>query len=201
MKGAFFCFLSLIILTNFSTQSLFAKNKANPKIDKTQSIIENAQDLLLENKRNEAQDLLISALEEERLKPTNGGKLKSQKLLKSLNNLSEMFLSDQTQQLFESGSSIKKNNPQISIQTLQEALRSEPQNVKIISELSNVYLKAGDCLKANEVLRPEGTKLELLKIDYIESLSVIYAEILLCQKKMKEYNEFQNKRKERFKKK
>jgi len=146
--------------------------------------LEKAQDFVLKKKRKEALDLLIVLLEKEKGKPTKSAKI----LKKNINELSEVFLTDKSQQLYESAQFVKKTNASSAQQLYLEALRLDPDNSKITFELGALYLNTGDCTKAYELIFPDGNKSDLLKVKSIEGLGLLYAHILLCQNKIKEYD-------------
>ncbi len=188
-----FVFMMLTVVS----VALAASKKEKAKAPESQSqVLQKAQSYLIEDKRREALRLLLRAISTEKSKSSKPYKV----FLKNLNNYGGLFLSDRAQQLFESGRIFRKTNSTQAVQILLEALRLDPGNTKIILELGQVYLDAGDCAKADELIKTEQASLEIQKIELIEDLGVLYSGLLLCQKKFKEYEEYRQKKDELKKK-
>lgn len=192
MGFAFFIFLLMGSLFTTNVGAVKKKPGQTKPTDPISEGIDMAQTLVLQKKRIEAYEVLLRLLEKEKAKESYKLDKNTSLLLKSLNELSEVFISDKAQQLYENGRTTQKTNPSASQQIFLEALKLESGNVKIIFELVMLYLKSGECVKAQELLIPVGSARELLKIKSIERLGLLYGAVLLCQNKGSDFEVIRN---------
>lgn len=127
--------------------------------------ISRAQELLLNQKRTQATQVLVQEVEKERSNQKAIVELK-----KALNNLSEMFLTEKAQRVFELGRSLSAEEIDAGSEKYLEALALEPSNLKIIKELARNFLVKKECIKALEyakealLLNPYSAEFFLIKL-------------------------------------
>lgn len=114
----------------------------NVKVDSTKSLIQRAQELVLQQDRVGAVQVLTKAIEKETDKKTKD------KLLTNLNQITEIFLTDKAQKIFEQANFLSKTKPSEAIAKYQEAQLIEPTNTKILLNLGRAHLSAGQCNEA-----------------------------------------------------
>ncbi len=120
----------------FLSTSAYAKSTG---IETYKDIIEKAHNLSLQNDRPQALRILSVAVKKE-TRPQAIAELK-----KVSRELSQIFLSDKSQQLYESGLSLKKIDPGEALDKIQEALKLEPENSLIVIEQARLQMMRGDC--------------------------------------------------------
>jgi tetratricopeptide (TPR) repeat protein len=150
----------------------------HPKSETYKDIIEKAYNLSLQRDRQQAINILISALQKEN-RPTAVAEIR-----KAIVEISHLFFSDKAQQAYESGLSFKKTDLNQSINKLSEALRIEPDNNSIIEDLSRTMLLKNDCAGAAELVIKYS---KLFPFD--EELRLIQAQAYVCQSQWPEYDE------------
>ncbi len=101
--------------------------------------IKKAQSLFLEKKRLLAIEILLSAGKDS--KP-------SKKIISTINEISEAFLSEEALQLFESSLSLQATEPLQSQAKIIEALKIEPDNFLLLNEKFKYQILAQECAKA-----------------------------------------------------
>ncbi|MFP5518631.1 MAG: hypothetical protein ACLGGX_01910 [Bdellovibrionia bacterium] len=124
----------------FFLQFVDAKKSVTANTETASATIERAQNLMLQNERLQAISLLYRALKRENSKSQNYAEIK-----KAIAEISEVFISENAQQLFEMAVSLRKAEPVQSQQKLLEALKLEPENSLVISELGRVYIARNEC--------------------------------------------------------
>lgn len=118
---------------------------APPKTETFKDIIKKAQLLTLQKDRAQALLILTQAIKKE------SGKLQAQKdLIKAAQQISEIFLTELGQQTFELSRSMSNSDITLATEKLREAQKLEPDNVKILIELSVKLLSQMECGKAKE---------------------------------------------------
>lgn len=118
---------------------------APSKTETFRDIIKKAQLLTLQKDRTQALLILTQAIKKE------SGKVQAQKdLIKAAQQISEIFLTEVGQQTFELSRSMSNADLNLSIEKLREAQRLEPDNVRILIELSVKLLSQMECGKAKE---------------------------------------------------
>ncbi len=136
-------FLTLgLVLQTAMVQAAVSTAKENLS---AKAAIKKAQDLTLEQNRQEAVETLIRALNKE----TNARA--KRELLSSLNELSTIFYTEKTQKLFEYARSLFRDSKAEAMEKLEAAKQLEPDNNKIELWLSRGYLQQGKCEQALEV--------------------------------------------------
>ena len=156
------------------SRPLFAQ--PNAKAETYKDIIEKAYNLSLQKDRQQALNILLSALQKE-TRPQNIAELR-----KVLSDVSHVFFSDKAQQLYETGISFRKTDLNQAQTKLTEALRIEPDNAALLTELSRVMIAKNDCSAAQENLN----KLSKVLL-YDEDLKLTAAQALQCQSLWLEY--------------
>jgi hypothetical protein len=160
---------AIIAALFFSSVPSFSQVKAD-KAETYKDIIEKAYNLSLQKDRQQALLILNSAIKKE-TRPQAIAELK-----KTASELSQMFLSDKAQQLFEMGISLRKADPNQSLAKLNEAARAENDNSAIINEQARLMIAKGDCSGAKELV----AKQQIL-VPWDEELKLTQSQILLCQ--------------------
>ncbi|MFM6926858.1 MAG: tetratricopeptide repeat protein [Bdellovibrio sp.] len=149
---------------------------AQSKSETYKDIIEKAYNLSLQRDRQQALNILTSAIIRE-TRPQAQGELKKAAL-----DVSHVFFSDKAQQLFETSASLRKTDLTQAIAKLNEAQRIEPDNISIVIEISRLLIAKGDCSGAQELL----TKfIKLIAFD--EELKLTNAQAQVCQSQWYEY--------------
>nr|BFD57932.1 hypothetical protein CKG001_00390 [Bdellovibrio sp. CKG001] len=174
MKLKFLRAAVLAALT-LSSPFVFAQAKA-PKSETYKDIIEKAYNLSLQRDRQQALNILSSAIQRE-TRPQAVSELK-----KTVNEVSNIFFSDKAQQLFETGVSLRKSEINQALDKVAEAARIEPDNFPIVNELSRLMIAKGDCKGGLETVRKQ-----LLVVPFDEELKLTQAQALACQSKWVEY--------------
>ncbi|MGE5086832.1 MAG: hypothetical protein ACM3MG_11065 [Bacillota bacterium] len=149
---------------------------AQSKSETYKDIIEKAYNLSLQRDRQQALNILTSAIARE-TRPQAQGELKKAAL-----DVAHVFFSDKAQQLFETSASLRKADLPQSIGKLNEAQRIEPDNIAIVIELSRLLIAKGDCSGAQELLTKS---LKLIAFD--EELKLTNAQSQVCQGQWYEY--------------
>jgi thioredoxin-like negative regulator of GroEL len=111
-------------------------------------LIDKAYNLSLQQDRSQAISILVNGIKKESKK----GQVPKE-LLQTLEEVSSIFYSDKAQQLFETGISLKTSDPQTAASKLNEALRSEPENLAVQSELIRLQLYSSDCAGAQKQIK------------------------------------------------
>lgn len=165
----------LVTALSFSNVVVLAQGKMS-RSETYKDIIEKAYNLSLQKDRQQALNILISALQKESRPPAVA------EIKKAVDEISHIFFSDKAQQLYESGVSLRKTDLPRSIDKLLEASRIEPDNVAIVAELARVMIARNDCKNAQEVVQKQ---LRVVKFD--EELKLTLAQAYACQGKWVEY--------------
>ncbi len=110
-------------------------------------LISKAHNLVLQKDRQQAQMVLSAALKSEKL-----GSKSYLEIKKALSEISQIFLSDKAQQLYELSLSLKRTDlPQAQLR-LNEALRIEGDNLTLLAESARQYLMRTECSGAEEIV-------------------------------------------------
>lgn len=151
--------------------SAFSQSKAVVNKSETyKDIIEKAYNLSLQKDRQQALNILITALQKEtRAQPIA-------ELRKAVNDVAHVFISDKAQQMFEAGISLRKTDLSQALGKLTEASRMEPDNMAILTELARVMMAKGDCSGAQDL----ATK-QVKLLPYDEDLKLTAAQAYVCQ--------------------
>ncbi len=100
------------------------------------SVAERAQKLLLNGDRSAATQILVAAAK------------KDPKYKTLLKNVTQEFITEQGQRLYQLGLSLEFTNPQLAAQRLSEALKLEDQNQLILAALARVLIGLKRCDEA-----------------------------------------------------
>lgn len=149
---------------------------AQSKSETYKDIIEKAYNLSLQRDRQQALNILTSAITRE-TRPQAQGELK-----KAAIDVAHVFFSDKAQQLFETSASLRKTDLTQAIAKLNEAQRIEPDNMAIVIELARLMIAKGDCSGAQELLTKS---LKLIAFD--EELKLATAQSQVCQSQWYEF--------------
>jgi predicted Zn-dependent protease len=134
-----------------------------------------AQNLSLQKDRLQATQILNRALQKEK------SLLARKELLSALGELSEVFFTEKTQQLFELGESLRFESPQSALDRYNEALKIEPGNVSILKAIGKTQLALGTCDKVLDM-----TQQALDMNAYAEDVQLLRAQALSCLMKTKD---------------
>ncbi|MBO9668575.1 MAG: hypothetical protein J7501_17385 [Bdellovibrio sp.] len=161
----------------FGAAFLFASPAySQSKAETYKDIIEKAYNLSLQRDRQQALNILTSAIQRE-TRPQAQSELKKAAL-----DVAHVFFSDKAQQLYETSVSLRKNDLNQAINKLSEAQRIEPDNLAIVAELSRLMIAKGDCSNAQEMITKS---LKLVPFD--EELKLSNSQALVCQGQWLEY--------------
>ncbi|KYG66752.1 hypothetical protein AZI86_06830 [Bdellovibrio bacteriovorus] len=160
---------------SFSSVVVLAQSKMS-RSETYKDIIEKAYNLSLQKDRQQALNILMSALQKES-RPAAVAEIK-----KAVDEIAHIFFSDKAQQLYESGVSLRKNELPQSYDKLIEASRIEPDNFAIAEELARVMIARNDCKNAQETVQKQ-----LNTVKHDEDLKLTLAQSLACQDKWAEY--------------
>lgn len=161
---------------------VFIQSFAAPKTENYSDLISKAQNLILQKDRLQAMNVLVAGLKKENPKSNAYLELK-----KNLEDLSQMFITEKAQQVYELAITLKKTDLNASTQKLTEALRIEPDQLKILIELSRNQLIKGECNSAQDTISKN-----LHLIPYLEELKLLQAQIHLCSNQYSEYNQIRS---------
>jgi predicted Zn-dependent protease len=146
------------------------------KAETYKDIIEKAYNLSLQRDRQQALNILTSAIQRE-TRPQAQNELKKAAL-----DVAHVFFSDKAQQLYETSVSLRKNDLNQALNKLNEAQRIEPDNLAIVTELSRLMIAKNDCSNAQELI---AKSLKLVPFD--EELKLSNSQALACQGQWLEY--------------
>lgn len=158
-----------LVVALLAPQILLAQSKS-AKSETYKDIIEKAYNLSLQKDRQQALNILISALQKESRPQA------VQELRKAIGDVAHVFISDKAQQMYEAGISLRKTDLVQALNKLNEAQRIEPDNAAIIEELSRSMIAKGDCSGAQDLLSKQ-SKL----VAYDEELKLSLAQAQVCQ--------------------
>lgn len=161
--------VAVLFLTAALSFPLFAETKK--KTGETyKDLISKAHNLVLQKDRQQAMLVLSSALRSEKAgsKPYN-------EIKKALSEVSQVFISDKAQQLYELSLSLKRTDLPQANQRLNEALRIESDNFTLLNESVRQSLMRNECSAADEVV---SKSLKLNPAD--EELILLQAQVQLC---------------------
>lgn len=157
------------------TVSSYSQDK-NAKSETYKDLIEKAYNLSLQKDRQQALNILTSALQKERRASAVA------ELKRTIDEIAHVFLSDKAQQLYESSVSLRKQDLPQALQKMLEASRIESDNLTIVNELARLQIAKGECRAALETLFSQ-RKLFPLSDD----LRLSRAQALACDDKWAEY--------------
>lgn len=166
---------TLLVALSFFSPSLPAQTKAI-KSETYKDIIEKAYNLSLQRDRQQALNILASAIKRE-TRPSNILELK-----KTMSEVATVFFSDKVQQLYETGVSLSRGDVSQAYEKILEAARVEPDNSLIVVELARLMIARGDCKGAFETVRKQA-----VLVPYDEDLKLAQAQAWACQSKWAEY--------------
>jgi predicted Zn-dependent protease len=166
LKRSFFKRAILWVALFFQATSLASQAG---KTESYQDIIGKAQNLILQQDRKQAQNLLLAALKKEK-KP-----VAIEAVRQSLRDLSQTFLSDKAQQLYEASSAAFFTDAAASQNSLNEAKKIEPENTEIRQLDLLHFLRANQC----EAAQAEIEKISHL-LPHFEEFRLIKARKDLC---------------------
>lgn len=164
-SGAWKIVLAAVALTTISAAAEVKINRSETYKD----IIEKAYNLSLQKDRQQALTLLAAALQRE-TRPAAVAELK-----KTVSDISHLFFSDKTQQLYEVAISLRKTDFSQALGKITEASRIEPDNGAIVNEQSRLLIIKGDCSGAQELA---GKQEKLTPYD--EEIQLTLAQAALC---------------------
>lgn len=155
-----------------SAQNVFAQARAETYKD----IIEKAYNLSLQKDRQQALNILLTALQKE-TRPQNTIELR-----KAVNDVGHVFISDKAQQMYETAISLRKSDLTQSLAKLNEALRIESDNLTIVTEMGRVMIAKGDCSGAQDAVIKQSRM-----VPYDEELKLVSAQAYECLSQWVEY--------------
>lgn len=148
-------------------QTILEKSEENYK-----DLIQKAQNLTLQQDRLQASQVLIRGIRRE----ARSG-FAYRELVRTLGELSTVFYSGKTQDLFATGESLAEAKPREAVEHYLEALKLEDRNVSILKALARLQLRLEECdkaevrVKAAEEVDPFSSEIRLLRL-----------QVMACQK-------------------
>lgn len=110
-------------------------------------LVEKAHNLTLQHDRSQAVSILVTAIKREPPGSSSGKEMRA-----TLQEISDAFLGDKTQQLYELSLSFRKSDLGQAQGRLSEALRLEPDNLRLLNEQARLQIARSDCGAAAEAL-------------------------------------------------
>jgi tetratricopeptide (TPR) repeat protein len=163
----------------FNTVAFAQKKKSG---ETYKDIISKAHNLVLQKDRQQAQNILLAALKNEKANTKAHKELKN-----TLSEISNVFLSDKSQQMYELSLSLKRTDLNQAQQRLGEALRMEPDNVTLLLESARQSLMKNECSNAEEM----ANKAQKL-IPGDDELMLVQAQIRLCENDLVGYQKIKD---------
>lgn len=127
--------------------SAFAKEPSRRTAEGPADIIEKAQNLSLQKDRTQAVNILVSAIRRESPSSPAAKEMKS-----VLQDISGFFEGDKAQQVYELALSLRKNDVNQAQAKIAEALRIEPDNLRLLNEAARLLVIKGDCSSAGDAM-------------------------------------------------
>lgn len=161
---------------SFVAPFLFSLTSVAANTETYRDIIEKAQTLSLQKERAHAVQLLNSSIARESKKGSP-----PKELLAALEEVASLFLSDKAQQQYELALSLRANEPQMSLQKLNEAAKLEADNMHVQLEQFRVSAILGNCSEAGGPI--------LKQFEYLSTLELVRlaaVQALLCQNQLDE---------------
>lgn len=154
----------------------FEQAQAVSKTENYNDLISKAQNLVLQKDRLQAMNILVAGIKKENPKSIAYSELK-----KNIEDLSQIFISEKAQQIYELALTLKKSDLATSTQKLQESLRIEPDQIQVLIELGRNQIAKGECNSAQEMINKNN-----LLFPYLESLKILQSQIFLCLNQLPE---------------
>ncbi len=134
----FLLFVTTLFLSTSNAANLIERNKSETYND----IIEKAQNLILQKNRSQALDILKNAAQREQ----NLNAVKE--LKKTAIEIANIFMTEKTHQLYENALSLRFTNLSDAMSRVNEALKIEPNNMMLMTELGRLMNAKKDCKAA-----------------------------------------------------
>lgn len=168
---------SAVALCLFFPPASYAKDRAKAKATPASSgttekseenhrdLIQKAQNLTLQQDRLQASQVLIRGIQRE-----SRGSPAYRELVRALGELSTVFYSGKTQDLFATAESLVESKPREAVDGYLEALKLEDRNVSILKAIARAYLRLDECEKADarvksaEDMDPYSAEIHLLRL-------------------------------------
>jgi tetratricopeptide (TPR) repeat protein len=174
LKRAAFIAAALFVFQVPRDVSAETKSK---KAETSKDIIEKAFNLSLQKDRPQATNVLVKAIKQENVRAGNTLELK-----KALQQVSYLFYSDRAQQAYELALSLRRTDPSQALQKMNEALRMEPDNLALFTEMQRMTMIKGDCSTASERVSKER-----LQNPFDENLILFQAQAQACLGQWEEF--------------
>ena len=159
---------ALVGVSSFAGREPEAPPHLTIKTDAREAI-EKARALALEKKRERACALLVRAISKE-----PKASIERRELTKSLDDLSEVFFSEQGQAAWSAAESVIGSKPREAIDSYQSALKIEDENVAALNGLARAHLLVGECdravvaIKRSEAINPFSPETRLLRLQALD---------------------------------
>jgi tetratricopeptide (TPR) repeat protein len=147
--------------------------------DPITTAIEQAQNLALQKKRQEALKVLNKAIENAAPPLRGRGKLVETQI-----SIGKVFFTDKGQRLFESAQSSMYDNPDAALNQYKEALALEDNNILVLDNIARVQLGKQDCAAAATTLQAARAL-----YPYAPEPAILELRTLLCQKNFEAFRE------------
>lgn len=175
-KTKFYFLLVLLIISSVASFSLAANLSEKNKSETYKDIIEKAQNLILQKNRAQALDILKNAAQREQ----NLNAVKE--LKKTAIEIANIFMTEKTHQLYENALSLRFTNISDAMNRVNEALKVEPNNMMLMTELGRLMIAKKDC-KAAESNAFAMSEL----IPFYEKVDLSLAQAYLCSSNWENY--------------
>lgn len=134
--------------------------------------IEKAQDLVIKKERYKALNRISGLLKKDQKAP------QKQELRRVGNEISEVFISDKSQQEYEAGLSLWMTHPERAIQKFQESLSIDPTNFLVIGDMARAQIANGNCRTALELAQEAH-----LKYEFSDNINLALVQANICLQK------------------
>jgi hypothetical protein len=163
-----FC-LVLFVLCGQTAQAQKNKSKDQKMVTNVEDLIQKSQNLILQKDRAQAIMILVRALNQA------SSKKEVIELKRNLEDISSLFLSDKTQQMYEAVLSNKRKDINTSLQKMLEISRVEPDQNLISAEAARLHILKKDCQQAFDLMEAQ-----LKKNPYDELYLLTAAQAAAC---------------------
>jgi tetratricopeptide (TPR) repeat protein len=148
-----------MVRIRLAVATLLVLLQTSASADPSSAAIDRAQKLLLEGHRTAAVELIVKALKKE-----NSPRARA-RLTTTLNAISQQFLTEKGQRLYEAGLTLQKGNAPLALQRFFEAAVEEDSNVLVTVALAQTLILQKRCQEAKStvdsaiVINPVDTEL------------------------------------------
>lgn len=165
---AWFLAVAVFAATHVS-QAVVNQPPPRTPVESYRDLITKARNLILQRDRAQASQVLQLALKRE-----TRGSGPHRELVRTLDELMGMFLTEKGQHLFSLADAAVETKPREAIESYQAALRAEDGNTAVLVALARAYLLVGECDRADPMVKqaervhPFSVEIRLLRLQVAE---------------------------------